>query len=145
MTKKIGRTIRLAHHPCVYSFAAVVGSKEAEGPMGKHFTHVEQDPMLGQKTWEQAETRLQKLALQDALQNGCLQQEELDCIIAGDLVNQCTASTFAARSSAVPFLRSSLEVMRSASSRAFLFARATSRVLSPRWGTWRRIFFCSCA
>ena len=104
MTKKSGRSIRLAHHPCVYSFAAVVGSKEAEGPMGKHFTHVEQDPMLGQKTWEQAETRLQKLALQDALQNGCLQQEELDCIIAGDLVNQCTASTFAARSSAVPFL-----------------------------------------
>ncbi len=104
MPKKSGSSIRLAHHPCVYSFAAVVGSKEADGPMGKYFTHTESDPMLGQKTWEQAETRLQQMALQDALQNGCLQQEELDCIIAGDLVNQCTSSTFAARHSAVPFL-----------------------------------------
>ena len=104
MTKRPGSSIRLEHHPCVYSFAAVVGSKEADGPMGKYFTHTESDPMLGQKTWEQAETRLQQMALQDALQNGCLRQDELDCILAGDLVNQCTSSTFAARRSAVPFL-----------------------------------------
>lgn len=97
-------SIRFRHHPCLYSFAAVAGQKEADGPMGQFFTHVERDPMLGQKTWEQAESRLQCLALDDALQSACLRQEELECIIAGDLVNQCTASSFSMRARGVPFL-----------------------------------------
>lgn len=96
-------SIRFKHHPCLYSYAAVVGKKEADGPMGRYFTHVEQDPLLGCKTWEQAESKLQGMALTDALQNALLKPEELGCIVAGDLVNQCTASSFSMRNRGIPF------------------------------------------
>lgn len=97
-------TIRLGHHPCVYSFASIVGQKEGDGPMGKYFDSVQTDPYFGEKNWEQAESRLQTDTLALALQKGELKNEDIDCIVAGDLVNQCTASAFAIRSSETPYL-----------------------------------------
>ena len=44
--------------------ASIVGEKEGEGPLGKQFDVVEQDPMLGQDSWEEAESLLQKEAIQ---------------------------------------------------------------------------------
>lgn len=97
-------TIRLGHQPRVYSFASIVGQKEGEGPMGQYFDSVQTDPYFGEKNWEKAESRLQADTLELALQKGYLKPEELDCIVAGDLINQCTASAFAVRSSNIPYL-----------------------------------------
>lgn len=97
-------TIRLKSHPCVYSFAGIVSQKEGEGPMGRYFDRVQNDPYFGEKNWEQAESRLQSDTLELALQKGSLKAEDIDCIVAGDLINQCTASSFAIRSKAVPYL-----------------------------------------
>lgn len=96
--------IELKQHPCIYSFAGVAGKKESQGPMGGYFDRIEPDPLAGQKNWEQAESRLQEMALETALQKGLLKTDELDCIVAGDLVNQCTSSSFASRGTQVPFL-----------------------------------------
>ncbi len=104
MSKQIRSSIRLEHAPAIHSFACIVGQKEGEGPMGECFDRIEQDPYFGEETWEQAESRLQADTLQLALEKGNLQPAALDCIIAGDLVNQCTSSTFALRSLGVPFL-----------------------------------------
>lgn len=98
------QTIRFGHHPCLYSFAGIVGQKEGEGPMGSYFDSVQTDPYFGEKNWEKAESRLQSDTLALALHKGNLQAEELDCIIAGDLINQCTASAFSIRSTEVPYL-----------------------------------------
>lgn len=98
------KTIRFGHHPCLYSFAGIVGQKEGDGPMGKYFDSVQTDPYFGEKNWEQAESRLQSDTLALALNKGNLEAEELDCIIAGDLINQCTASAFSIRSTEVPYL-----------------------------------------
>ncbi len=104
MSKQIRSCIRLEHSPAIHSFACIVGQKEGEGPMGECFDRIEQDPCFGEETWEQAESRLQADTLQLAMEKGNLQPAALDCIIAGDLVNQCTSSTFALRSLGVPFL-----------------------------------------
>ncbi len=104
MQKRIRSSIRLEHAPAIHSYAAIVGKMEGEGPMGKCFDRIVQDPNFGEKTWEQAESRLQADTLQLAIEKGNLQPIDLDCIIAGDLVNQCTSSTFAIRSLGVPFL-----------------------------------------
>ncbi len=104
MQKRIRSSIRLEHAPAIHSYAAIVGKMEGEGPMGKCFDRIVQDPNFGEKTWEQAESRLQADTLQLALEKGNLQPVDLDCVIAGDLVNQCTSSTFAIRSLGVPFL-----------------------------------------
>ena len=38
--------------PFIIEGASIVGRKEGDGPLGKLFDVVEQDPMLGQETWE---------------------------------------------------------------------------------------------
>ncbi len=104
MQKRIRSSIRLEHAPAIHSFACIAGQKEGQGPMGACFDRIEEDPYFGEKTWEQAESRMQSDTLWLALEKGQLQPAALDCIVAGDLVNQCTSSTFAQRSMHVPFL-----------------------------------------
>ncbi|MBE6850709.1 MAG: stage V sporulation protein AD [Ruminococcus sp.] len=104
MQKQIRSSIQLANVPAIHSYACIVGQKEGEGPMGNCFDRIEQDPYFGEKTWEQAESRMQADTLQLAMEKGNIQPASLDCIVAGDLINQCTSSTFALRSLGVPFL-----------------------------------------
>lgn len=98
------RIITMAHPPAVISFAAVAGSKEGQGPMGKCFDRVEEDPYFGEQNWEKAESALQSLTLSLALSKAGLSVQELGCVAAGDLINQCTGSAFALRDINVPFL-----------------------------------------
>lgn len=104
MPERIGSSIRFTHPPTLHSFACIVGQKEGEGPMGHCFDHVEQDPYFGEKNWESAESRLQSETLSLALRKGQRKVEELDCVVAGDLINQCTGSAFAVRSTNIPYL-----------------------------------------
>lgn len=104
MAERIRSVIRTERAPVIRSHACIVGQKEGESPMGACFDRIEQDPYFGEKTWEQAESRMQAETLQLALRKAGLAPSFLDCIVAGDLVNQCTSSTFALRSLGVPFL-----------------------------------------
>ena len=89
-TKKLGRqTVALAHPPSVAGHANVVGKKEGEGPLADSFDQINQDDSFGEKTWEKAETAMQKLALSSALDKAGLSASALDYILAGDLLNQC--------------------------------------------------------
>ena len=45
----------------------MVGKKEGEGPLADSFDQINQDDSFGEKTWEKAETAMQKLALSSAL------------------------------------------------------------------------------
>ena len=103
-TKKLGRqTVALAHPPSVAGHANVVGKKEGEGPLADSFDQINQDDSFGEKTWEKAETAMQKLALSSALDKAGLSASALDYILAGDLLNQCIGSGFAVRGQDVPF------------------------------------------
>ena len=103
-SKRIGRqTVALAHPPSVVSFACIGGKQEGKGPLAGYFDQLEQDSYFGQKTWEQGESVMQKRALELALQKGGLKEEQLDYILAGDLLNQCIGSSFALRDFRVPF------------------------------------------
>lgn len=88
----------------ITSYAAVVGKKEGEGPMGKCFDRIETDSHFGQKTWEQAESRMQQETIYHALEKTALSPDDIDIILAGDLINQCTSSTYSLRPFGVPFL-----------------------------------------
>lgn len=97
-------SIQFGSRPRIHSFAAVVGEKEGAGPYGRCFDQVIRDPHLGEASWELAESRLQSRTLSLALGKGGLHKNALDCILAGDLIDQCTGSTFAVRGMDVPFL-----------------------------------------
>lgn len=98
------RTIRMTGKVGIIQSAGVVGHKEGEGPLAAYFDSVYKDDMLGQTSWEKAESRLQTNAAQAALNKAHLQPEDIDVILAGDLLNQCISSTFGLRSLGIPYL-----------------------------------------
>ena len=102
--KKLGRqTAALGDPPGVAGFASVVGKKEGEGPLAATFDHISQDDSFGERSWEKAESAMQRLALAAALSKAGLSVSALDCLLAGDLLNQCIGSGFAVRGQDVPF------------------------------------------
>lgn len=88
--------------PSILSYASVAGKKESQGPLSAAFDCTSQDNSFGQKSWEKAESEMQKTAVRLALQKGGLRAEELDAAFAGDLLNQCIGSSFSMRNSRVP-------------------------------------------
>ncbi|HWQ51284.1 MAG TPA: stage V sporulation protein AD [Terriglobales bacterium] len=94
MGRRQGRTLILSDPPHVMAAAAVVGKKEGEGPLAADFDVIEQDSYCGQKTWEKAESTLQKRTADIALTKAGVAPGDVDIVLAGDLLNQCTASCF---------------------------------------------------
>lgn len=105
MASKIGkRTILFENKPHITSYASVVGKKEHEGPLSKEFDYYTQDSFFGEKTFEKAESKLQKTAVNIALDKAGLKPEDIDHIFAGDLLNQCIGSSFSIRDFGIPFI-----------------------------------------
>ena len=102
--KRLGRqTVALAHPPSVLSFANIGGKFEGQGPLADYFDEINPDSFFGEKTWEKAESAMQKAVLQRALQKAELTPGDLDYILAGDLLNQCIGSSFGLRDFRIPF------------------------------------------
>jgi len=103
-TKKIGQqTVRFAAPPSIAGYGNAVGKKEGQGPLASYFDYTGQDDSFSEKSWEKAETAMQKMALNYALEKAGLQPGQLDYIFAGDLLNQCIATSYSLRARDVPF------------------------------------------
>jgi len=98
------QTVVFANPPVILSSYSVVGPKEGQGPLGKTFDHVWKDVLHGEKSWEVAESKMLLETMQGAIQQAQLPQDKIDFILAGDLLNQIIASSFAARQMALPFI-----------------------------------------
>ena len=104
MAQRIGtHTIRLSQPPVVAAHAGLAGKKERQGPLGACFDKTFDDTRFGKESWEQAEQVLLQRALTLALQKLPPTCPQPEVIFAGDLQNQCTASSFAFAQSGVPF------------------------------------------
>ena len=104
MHKKLGRqSVTFENSLTIKSVASIVGNKEGEGPLGTLFDAVEQDAMLGKKSWEAAEAEFLKRALERATEKAQLTQANIDYVLAGDLMNQSTSSSFVLRDMPIPF------------------------------------------
>jgi len=84
--------------------ASVVGTKEGQGPFGSLYDMVGVDDKFGCDTWEQAESTLQKEALQLAIGKAGLQKQDIRFLFAGDLLGQSIASSFGLGSFQIPLL-----------------------------------------
>lgn len=89
--------------PTILSAAAIVGPKEGEGPLASYFDEITQDAMFGQETWEQAESEMVRKTIELVIKKAKLKQEDVNYILAGDLLNQNSGSTFGIRSFGRPF------------------------------------------
>ncbi len=74
--------------------ASIVGKKEGEGPLGELFDRVGEEDMFGAKTWEEAESTLQKEAVALCLKKSGIQLKDIRYLFAGDLLGQSIASSF---------------------------------------------------
>ena len=64
--------------------ASVVGTKEGKGPFGDLFDLVSIDDKFGCETWEEAESTMQKEALQTAIGKAGLEEKDINYLFAGD-------------------------------------------------------------
>lgn len=105
MAERISRnTFIMDKPPSVHSYAAIVGKKEGDGPLGKHFDAVYQDTYFGQDSWEKAESEMLRLTVLKALEKGGLTKEDVNYMFAGDLLNQCTTTSYGLRDLEIPLL-----------------------------------------
>lgn len=104
-TKKLGRqTIAFANPPVILGEASVVGPKEGQGPLGNNFDKIMPDTLFGEQTWEKAERKMLKESCLMVLKNTNLQPQDMDFMMAGDLLNQIISANFTARDLAIPFI-----------------------------------------
>lgn len=88
--------------PYIISSASIAGKKESEGPLGKLFDVVGKDDLFGEKTWEEAESALQKEACLLALQKAKIGTEDVRFLFGGDLLRQGIATSYGLEELQIP-------------------------------------------
>lgn len=88
----------------ILSSYSVVGPMEGQGPLGKTFNKVWKDNINGNTSWEVAETKMLEEAMEGAVKQSQIKKDEIDYLLAGDLLNQIISANFAARTMGIPFI-----------------------------------------
>ncbi len=105
MAKLLGnQTVLLDKQPIILSGAAIVGKKEGDGPLAKYFDDIVDDEYAGEKTFEAAESRILRDAFIKLLEKSGKASTDINLILSGDLLNQCTAASYAFRDVDIPYL-----------------------------------------
>lgn len=97
------KTLRFSKDTTIVSAASVVGAHEHAGPLGSFFDLHDKSDRFGKKTWEKAEGEMQRLAFNVAAKKADVKESEIDALFAGDLLNQCSASSYGLLDFDVPY------------------------------------------
>ena len=103
MEKLGSQTIKFNTPPTILDCASIVGPKEAQGPLAKYFDQTLEDEYWGEKTWEKAESKIVKETVNTVISKAGIASSNIDCVFAGDLLNQCISSSFGLRELNIPF------------------------------------------
>lgn len=88
----------------VQSSGTAVGPKEGDGPLGQYYDVKHNDLHCGEDSWEMAERRLMEQAIEQCLNKKEKKIEDIDLLLAGDLLNQNVTANYVARHVNIPFL-----------------------------------------
>ncbi len=84
--------------------STIVGPYEFNGPFSKLYDKHYKEFYFGEKTFEQAESKLLQESVELLLEKSKLKKEDISLHISGDLLNQLVASNYAASNIGIPFL-----------------------------------------
>jgi len=98
------QTITFKNKPYITSAYAIGGKKEGKGPLKEWFDMCIDDDTYGEATWEKAESRMLKTAIEGAMQRSGKSSDDIGAMLSGDLLNQLMSSSFMARDMHIPFL-----------------------------------------
>ena len=102
-TKTGKQTIVFNSSVYVKSFYSSAGKTEGEGPLGSCFDVIYTDEYIEAKSWEQAENNILRHTVTGAFAKAELTTEDIDYVFSGDLLNQCTASSFGLKDMGIPY------------------------------------------
>lgn len=103
-SKKLGgQTVKFDNPPKIIATYSIVGPKEGQGPLSQHFDQILDDDTLGKESYEKAESQMMFTAVSEALKKAKLNENDIDYLFSGDLLNQIISSSFAAREFSIPF------------------------------------------
>ena len=102
--KRGKQSFLLSEPPVITAWASIAGKRESEGPLSSYFDYTSQDTLFGQKTWEQAEKRMQQLALETLARKARMKWSDFSLVYSGDLLNQCIGSSFSLNNTKIPHL-----------------------------------------
>lgn len=102
--KKVGKTYIFESPPLIIGSAGVAGKKEGEGPLGDDFDMIFEDTTMGQDSFELAESAMLHDAIIRALASANISPNDVDFVMTGDLLDQCTGSCFALKDLEMPFI-----------------------------------------
>lgn len=103
MGEMIGKqSIQFSKPPYLLASSSIVGQKEKEGPLGKLFDEVIEDPMAGEDNWEKGESEFMKRAIELAIQKSKITKDEVRYLFAGDLLGQLIATSFGVKDFQIP-------------------------------------------
>jgi stage V sporulation protein AD len=97
------RTWLFENQPVILSTGTVGGPFEAKGNLSKDFDIFHEDLWIGQDSYEKATRVMFEEASQKAMEKAHIQKEDVQFIFAGDLINQITPSSLAARTIGAPY------------------------------------------
>ena len=98
------QTIVFKNKPRIVATGTIAGPKECAGIIGKYVDKSLSDDMFGESTYEKAECKMLTYAIRQAIKNAGEQEENIDMLVSGDLLNQIISASFAARDFDFPFL-----------------------------------------
>ncbi|SHE35063.1 stage V sporulation protein AD [Seinonella peptonophila] len=90
--------------PTIHATATVVGPFEGRGPLANDFDRIHDHSMVDKDSWEKAERKMLEEAGDLAIQKAGYSKDQIHFFIGGDLMNQITSTSFAARTLGIPFL-----------------------------------------
>ncbi len=88
----------------INSSSSFVGKKEFNGPVGADFDAFESDEYFGCNSFEEAESEMVRRNLNLLLKKANKNFDDIDLILGGDLINQCTATSFSICDKNIPFI-----------------------------------------
>ncbi len=92
------RTFYYKNKPSIIGVSSVGGPKESAGELGEYIEIKSNDDTFGEKTFEKAEKKMLYTVIDNSIKNANKEIDDIDAIIAGDLLDQIISATFSARS-----------------------------------------------
>jgi stage V sporulation protein AD len=92
------------NRPMIAATGVSGGPFEANGNLANDFDILHEDLWMGMDSYEKAQRVLLEEAIRTTLAKAKMEKEQIEFLFAGDLINQITPTSFAARTMQIPYL-----------------------------------------
>ncbi len=102
--RDIRRAIKFTDKIQIIGSACFGGTYEGKGPLATGFDGITEDKIDGDKTWEKAESEMVERTVTRLLEKIGQNDGNIDLLLGGDLMNQCTSCAYGLEKFDIPYL-----------------------------------------